>query len=82
MDFTLKNIPRRTAKPRSYGLTMVMDKGMGLVGARDFLSVAAPYVDIIKLGFGTSYVTNHLREKNSHIYREPGYTRLFRGHTV
>jgi len=69
MNFTLKNIPRRTEKPRNYGLTMVMDKGMGLVGARDFLSVAAPYVDIIKLGFGTSFVTNHLREKIA-IYRE------------
>jgi phosphosulfolactate synthase len=69
MNFTLKNIPKRTAKPRTYGLTMVMDKGMGLVGAGDFLSVAAPYVDIIKLGFGTSFVTNHLREKIA-IYRE------------
>jgi len=69
MNFTLNNIPVRTEKPRNYGLTMVMDKGMGLVGARDFLSVAAPYVDIIKFGFGTSFVTNHLREKIA-IYRE------------
>lgn len=69
MDFKLKNIPERTARPRTYGLTMVMDKGMGLVGARDFLSVAAPYVDIIKLGFGTGYVTAHLREKIE-IYKE------------
>ena len=69
MNFTLKNIPHRTARPRSYGLTMVMDKGMGLDGTRDFLSVAAPYVDIVKLGFGTSFVTNHLREKID-IYRE------------
>ena len=42
---------------------MVMDKGMGLEGARDFLSVAAPFVDIVKLGFGTSFVTNQLKEK-------------------
>ena len=63
MSFTLKNIPIRTTKPRTYGLTMVMDKGMGLDGAKDFLSVAAPYVDIVKLGFGTSYVTNKLEEK-------------------
>jgi phosphosulfolactate synthase len=46
-----------------------MDKGMGLDGTRDFLSVAAPYVDIVKLGFGTSFVTNKLREKIE-IYRE------------
>ena len=63
MNFKLKNIPERTMRPRSYGLTMVMDKGMGLEGTRDFLSVAAPFVDIVKLGFGTSYVTDRLKEK-------------------
>jgi phosphosulfolactate synthase len=69
MKFRLKNIPERTVRPRNYGLTMVMDKGMGLVGTKDFLSVAAPYVDIVKLGFGTGFVTAHLREKIE-IYRE------------
>jgi len=69
MNFGLKNIPERTVRPRPYGLTMVMDKGMGLDGTRDFLSVAAPYVDIVKLGFGTSAVTANLREKIA-IYRE------------
>ncbi len=78
MNFKLKNIPDRTSKPRNYGLTMVMDKGMGLNGARDFLSVAAPYVDIVKLGFGTSYVTNNLREKID-IYRELGIPVYFGG---
>lgn len=78
MNFKLNNIPDRTSKPRNYGLTMVMDKGMGLNGARDFLSVAAPYVDIVKLGFGTSYVTNNLREKID-IYRELGIPVYFGG---
>jgi phosphosulfolactate synthase len=68
MNFPLKNMPERTQKPRTYGLTMVMDKGMGLEGVKDFMSVAAPYVDVVKLGFGTSYVTSHLREKIE-IYR-------------
>lgn len=63
MNFALNNIPQRTQKPRKHGITMVMDKGMGLEGARDFLSVSAPYVDIIKLGFGTSYITANLRQK-------------------
>jgi len=57
---------------------MVMDKGMGLDGARDFLSVAAPYVDIVKLGFGTSFVTNHLREKIE-IYRNENIPVYFGG---
>lgn len=63
MNFQLKNLPERTQKPRNYGLTMVMDKGMGHDEVKNFLSVAAPYVDIVKLGFGTAYVTNRLREK-------------------
>lgn len=78
MNFALKNIPYRTAKPRTYGMTMVMDKGMGLDGTRDFLSVAAPYVDIVKLGFGTSYVTNQLREKIE-IYQGYGIPVYFGG---
>ncbi|OJW81351.1 MAG: phosphosulfolactate synthase [Bacteroidetes bacterium 46-16] len=63
MNFPLSQLPLRTAKPRSFGITMVMDKGMGLEGTKDFLSVAAPYVDVVKLGFGTAFVTDHLREK-------------------
>lgn len=78
MNFKLKNIPQRTVKPRNHGLTMVMDKGMGLDGARDFLSVAAPYVDIVKLGFGTSAVTANLREKIE-IYQNLGIPVYFGG---
>lgn len=40
-----------------------MDKGLSLEEARNFLSVAAPHVDVLKLGFGTSFVTPRLREK-------------------
>jgi phosphosulfolactate synthase len=68
MNFPLNNLPERTQKPREYGLTMVMDKGLGLDAVKDFLSVAAPYVDIVKLGFGTAFVTQQLREKIE-IYR-------------
>jgi len=78
MNFTLNNIPLRTSKPRQYGITMVMDKGMGLEGTRDFLSVAAPYVDIVKFGFGTSAVTANLREKIA-IYVELGIPVYFGG---
>ena len=78
MNFKLKNIPERTSKPRNYGLTMVMDKGMGLDGTRDFLSVAAPFVDIVKLGFGTSHVTANLKEKIK-IYKDHGIPVYFGG---
>ena len=63
MNFEISNIPHRPLKPRKSGLTMVMDKGFSVEEAKNFLSVAHPHVDIIKLGFGTSYVTLNLREK-------------------
>ena len=63
MSLNLKQIPERTKAPRKHGLTMVMDKGMGIQDVKNFLSVAAPYVDLVKLGFGTAYVTANLKEK-------------------
>jgi len=56
-------MPERKLRPRTSGVTMVMDKGLSINEARNFLSVSHPHVDIIKLGFGTSYVTPNLREK-------------------
>ncbi|MEO5500543.1 MAG: phosphosulfolactate synthase [Ginsengibacter sp.] len=63
MNFNLSQIPDRLSKPRSYGLTMIMDKGLSLEEARNLLSAAKPHIDIIKLGFGTAYVTPNLRDK-------------------
>lgn len=63
MNFKLSQIPDRLSKPRTHGLTMIMDKGLSLEEARNLLSAAKPHVDIIKLGFGTAYVTPNLREK-------------------
>lgn len=63
MNFSLQQIPERTQAPRSFGLTMVMDKGMGIADVNNFLSVADSYTDMVKLGFGTAYVTNNLKEK-------------------
>jgi phosphosulfolactate synthase len=63
MNFNLTQIPHRKPKPRLSGITMVMDKGLSVEEAKNFLNVAHPHVDIIKLGFGTSYVTANLEEK-------------------
>lgn len=63
MNFNLTQIPERTAKPRSNGITMVMDKGLSIPEVHNFMSVAGPHVDVIKLGFGTAFVTPNLREK-------------------
>ncbi|MFZ5632841.1 MAG: phosphosulfolactate synthase [Bacillota bacterium] len=55
----------RNPKPREQGLTMIIDKGMGLAETRDLLNIAGEYIDLIKLAFGTSalYNKNILPEK-------------------
>ncbi len=69
MNFSLSQIPERNPKPRSHGITMVMDKGLSVEEAKNFMSVAHPHVDIVKLGFGTAFVTPNLRLKMD-VYRE------------
>ncbi len=71
MNFTLPHIPERPHKPRNKGVTMVMDKGLSIRQAEDFLSVSAEHTDVIKLGFGTSFVTPHLKEKIK-LYQQAG----------
>jgi phosphosulfolactate synthase len=63
MNYNLTQIPERTKQPRQNGLTMVMDKGLSFREAENFISVGGPHTDIVKLGFGTSFVTPNLREK-------------------
>ena len=63
MNFNLTQIPERNQKSRLSGITMVMDKGLSVNDAENFLSVAHPHVDLIKLGFGTSFVTPNLTKK-------------------
>lgn len=55
----------RTQKPRNRGLTMVIDKGIGLATTRDLMELAADYIDHLKLTFGTSalYHKRLLRQK-------------------
>jgi phosphosulfolactate synthase len=57
MNFNLSQIPERNKKPRNHGITMVMDKGLSIGEVSNFLSIAGPHVDVVKLGFGTSYNT-------------------------
>src|ERR1700712_800489 len=68
MIFNLSQIPDRNKTPRTAGITMVMDKGLSVNEAKNFLSVSHPHIDIIKLGFGTSFVTPNLEAKLE-VYR-------------
>ncbi len=63
MNFYLSQMPERTSQPRTKGLTMVMDKGLSSQEAENLIEAAGPYVDIVKLGFGTSFVTANLKKK-------------------
>jgi phosphosulfolactate synthase len=61
-------VPARPGKPRETGLTHVMDKGLSLVDIEGLFDTAGAFVDIVKFGWGTSYVTNNL-EKKIALYR-------------
>jgi len=74
----LSFIPERPSKPRSEGLTMVMDKGLSLREARDFAEVGGEYVDLVKLGFGTSVITPDV-DRKIQTYHEAGMTVYFGG---
>jgi phosphosulfolactate synthase len=61
-------LPPRAPKPRTAGLTHVIDKGLNLRDIEGLFDTAGDYVDIVKLGWGTSYVTRNLEKKIS-LYR-------------
>jgi phosphosulfolactate synthase len=63
MSYNFPNLPDRTVKPRSNGLTMVMDKGLSIREAEDLISVGSEYIDYVKLGFGTSLFTPGVKDK-------------------
>lgn len=63
-DITL---PERSAAPRERGLTMVLDKHLGLHGLQDLMDTASGCVDLVKLGWGTSAMQDAtlVRRKNA-----------------
>lgn len=78
MNYHLTQIPERTSKPRNSGYTMVMDKGLSIRETEDMLSISGAYIDIVKLGWATSFVTNNLKEKLA-VYRKAGIPVYFGG---
>jgi phosphosulfolactate synthase len=78
VNFNLSNIPKRTAKPRQSGLTMVMDKGLSVTEAQNLVEAAGDFIDLLKLGFGSSLITPNL-EKKINIYRSAGVPVYFGG---
>src|SRR3954464_12036060 len=64
-------LPARPSKPREVGITHVMDKGLGLSQIESLIASGGDYIDMVLLGWGTTYVTQNLREKLA-LYRSLG----------
>lgn len=80
MNVKLPHLPERTERPRKSGITMVMDKGLGIRQAEMFIDSCADFVDLVKLGFGTSVVTPKVVEKIK-LYKEAGF-KVYLGGTL
>lgn len=78
MNYNLSLIPERVQKPRQSGITMVMDKGSSLRETEDILSTSAEYIDIVKFGWATSYVTPNIQDKIK-LYHDAGIPVYFGG---
>tara|TARA_B100000963_G_scaffold80696_1_gene68686 strand:- start:15892 stop:16653 length:762 start_codon:yes stop_codon:yes gene_type:complete len=63
MNFNLPNLPNRASKPRTNGLTMMMDKGLSIRQVEDFIETAGELTDMVKFGFGTSIISPNLADK-------------------
>ena len=57
---------------------MVMDKGLSLREAENFIEGAGHLTDVVKLGFGTSFITPNLSEKIE-LYKSAGLRPYFGG---
>jgi len=69
--FDMIAIPSREEKPRKTGLTTLLDRGMGFHAACDLIEQAADYIDLIKLGWGTSrLIPEGIIKKKIKIYRD------------
>lgn len=78
MNFKLPFIPQRDEKPRNNGVTMMMDKGLSLTETAAFIEGNKHLTDLVKFGFGTSYVTPNLKEKIQ-LYKDNGIKPYFGG---
>ena len=56
---------------RSGGITHVIDKGLGPRAWEDVLETSGVYIDVVKLGWGTAYVTPNLKRKLEVLREKP-----------
>lgn len=56
-------LPVRPVKPRTKGLTILIDNGLPIDYFKDTIQSGASYIDFVKFGWGTSLITSTLQEK-------------------
>jgi len=74
----LLDLPPRTAKPRSEGITHLLDRGLSVADVDGLIEVAGDYIDLVKLGWGTAVATGNLEAKLAR-YKEHGLPAMFGG---
>jgi phosphosulfolactate synthase len=63
MNPTALALPERTTKPRTRGLSIVIDNGIPLTYFQDVMESMGSLVDLVKFGWGTSIVSDTLERK-------------------
>jgi phosphosulfolactate synthase len=71
-------LPERARKPRTVGVTHVVDPGLTRVEAAGLMELAADHVDVIRLGWGSALVTGALEAKLA-TYLESGVAPMLGG---
>src|SRR3954447_5717795 len=65
------DLPERTSKPRRAGISHVLDRGLSPLALESLLITAGEHIDMIKLGWGTAYVSGAVADKVA-ICRDSG----------
>ena len=71
-------LPERAPKPRSRGVTHVIDTGLSALAADGLMASAADYIDLVRLGWGSAYVTRDV-ERKIERYRAAGVPAMLGG---
>ena len=78
MNVNLPFLPERTGKPRETGLTMMMDKGLSIREAENFIESAGEFTDLVKIAFGTGVFAKNIETK-VRLYLQSGIRVHFGG---
>jgi phosphosulfolactate synthase len=72
------DLPARPPKPRARGITHVIDPGLSARDAEGMMESVGEYVDLVRFGWGTAYISGELRRKLD-IYRAHGVPTMLGG---